>query len=80
MPSLTKRYGLEGRKPKQTPDMGVENQNTPELDAAGKSKFRNALGTLLYIAQDRADIHCTVRGLSQYMTCPTKWVPHEKGG
>ena len=73
VPSLTKLYGLEGRKPKPTPDIGVEDQNTPELGAEGKSKFRSALGTLLYIAQDRVDIQCTVGGLSQYMTCPTKW-------
>ena len=73
IPSLTKLYNLEGRKPKATPEIASEDQNSQELDVAGKSRFRSALGTVLYLSQDRVDIQCAVRGLSQYMTCPNKW-------
>eukprot|EP00435_Cladocopium_sp_Y103_P053460 s2990_g17.t1 len=36
---LVQLYGLEGRNPKATPDMALENYESPELDDDGKSTF-----------------------------------------
>ena len=42
------------------------------LEGDEQFKFRSALGTLLFISQDRVDIQHAVRNLSQFMAKPTK--------
>ena len=45
----------------------------PRRQARGdQHRFRLALGTLLYISQDRIDIQHGVRNVSQFMALPTK--------
>eukprot|EP00435_Cladocopium_sp_Y103_P051699 s1657_g16.t1 len=68
---LLKLYGLESRKAKATPDMACENYESPELNEEGKHRFRSAMGTLLYLSQDRVDLQHAVRHLSQFMAKPT---------
>ena len=56
------------------PDVSGENLTCEELDEKGKHRFRSAMGTLLYLSQDRIDIQHSVRhvsSLSQYMSPPT---------
>ena len=73
IPSLLKLYGLENRRPKPTPDGSVVKLDSGEpLADDEKKRFRSALGTLLYICQDRPDIQHSVRNLSQSMTNPTR--------
>ena len=73
IPSLLKLYGLENRRSKPTPDGSVVKLDGGEaLADADKKRFRSALGTLLYICQDRPDIQHSVKNLSQSMTSPTR--------
>ena len=51
--------------------------NTPELSVEEASKFRQAIGTALYISCDRPDVGFTVRLLAAYMSRPTE---HAKTG
>ena len=51
--------------------------NTPELSIEEASKFRQAIGTALYISCDRPDVGFTVRMLAAYMSRPTE---HAKTG
>ena len=51
--------------------------NTPELSIEEASKFRQAIGTALYISCDRPDVGFTVRLLAAYMSRPTE---HAKTG
>ena len=57
---LLKLYSLEGRKSKSTPDVSCEDYDSQELDDAGKHRFRSAMGTLLYLSQDRVDLQHAV--------------------
>ena len=68
---LVKLYGLEARKPKTTPDVSCENYDLKQLNDKGKHKFRSAMGTLLYLSQDRMDLQHAVWHLSQFMSRPT---------
>eukprot|EP00435_Cladocopium_sp_Y103_P026822 s1787_g6.t1 len=68
---LVALYGLQHRKAKTTPDVSGEIFDSPELDEAGQHRFRSAMGTLLYLSQDRIDLQHSVRHLSQYMSRPT---------
>ena len=71
IPHLIDLYQVQGRKPKATPDVTRDCLDRPELSDMGKRRFRSAMGTLLYLSQDRIDIQHTVRGLAQYMSRPT---------
>ena len=74
-PSLMELYQLERRPGKATPESAQENlEGPPEevLEGDEQFKFRSALGTLLYISQDRVDIQHAVRNLSQSMAKPTR--------
>jgi hypothetical protein len=52
---LVQLYGLQHRKQKTTPDVSGEIYESEELDGQGKHRFRSAMGTLLYLSQDRVD-------------------------
>ena len=69
---LMNLYQLEERRGKPTPD-GVTTglDEGEELSGERKRLFRSALGTLLYISQDRVDIQHSVRSLAQAMARPT---------
>jgi len=62
---LVQLYGLQHRKPKTTPDVSGEIFESEELDEKGKRRLRSAMGTLLYLSQDRVDLQHSVRHLSQ---------------
>ena len=47
---------------------GLENL----LEGADQFRFRSALGTLLYVSQDRVDIQHCIRNLSQFMVLPRR--------
>ena len=64
IPSLLQLYQLEKRAGKATPESAQENYD--------QFRFRSALGTLLYISQDRVDIQHAVRNLRQFMAKPTQ--------
>ena len=68
---LVKLYGLQHRRPKTTPDVSGEIFESEELDEKSKHCFRSAMGTLLYLSQDRIDLQHSVRHLSQFMSRPT---------
>ena len=68
---LVKLYGLQHRKPKGTPDVSSEDFAPKDLDEKSTHRFRSAMGTLLYLSQDRVHIQHSVRHLSQYMSRPT---------
>ena len=51
--------------------------NTSELSVADASRFRQAIGTALYISCDRPDVGFAVRMLASYMARPTE---HAKVG
>ena len=75
IPSLMELYKLEHRGGRATPESThVSLEGPPEdvLDGESQFRFRSALGTLLYISQDRIDIQHSVRNLSQFMARPTK--------
>eukprot|EP00913_Durusdinium_trenchii_P016912 g15900.t1 len=75
IPNLLQLYQLDKRAGKATPESGQENlEGSPDeiLEGADQFRFRSALGTLLYISQDRVDIQHAVRNLSQFMARPTQ--------
>ena len=70
IPSLIRLYKLDHRVGRATPESTqVSLEGPPEDCLQGEDlfKFRSALGTLLYISQDRIDIQHSVRNLSQSM-------------
>ena len=80
VPSLVELYNLSQRAGKATPESTqLDLEGTPEdvLTGGDQHRFRSALGTLLYISQDRVDIQHSVRNLSQFMASPTKKVESE---
>ena len=75
IPALVELYGLENRTGKATPESSqVELEGGPSdlLEGADQFRFRSALGTLLYVSQDRVDVQHCIRNLSQSMAQPTK--------
>ena len=75
VPSLVELYHLSQRTGKATPEstqMDLEGSPEDVLTDGDQHRFRSALGTLLYISQDRVDIQNCVRNLSQFMASPTK--------
>ena len=75
VPNLVELYHLEHRPGRATPESTQVNlEGAPEdcLEGEDQFRFRSALGTLLYISQDRVDIQHSVRNLSQFMAKPTK--------
>ena len=73
IPSLVKAYNLENRRGKGTPEGSMQQLDVGEpLSFEAKRKFRSALGTLLYLTQDRIDVQHGVRNLSQSMSSPTR--------
>ena len=62
---------LHDRRQEST-QLDLEGGEEDVLAGGDQHKFRSALGTLLYISQDRVDIQHCVRNLSQFMACPTK--------
>ena len=75
IPALVELYGLEKRTGKATPESSqVELEGGPSdlLEGADQFRFRSALGTLLYVSQDRVDVQHCIRNLSQFMAQPTK--------
>ena len=71
IPGLIELYNLENKRAKVTPDIPKDNLESAELTELGKKRFRSAMGTLLYLSQDRVDVQHTVRNLSQFMSKPT---------
>ena len=75
VPGLIELYNLSQRAGKATPEstqMDLEGSPEDVLTGGDQHRFRSALGTLLYISQDRIDIQHSVRNLSQFMASPTK--------
>ena len=75
IPALVELYGLEKKAGKATPEsMQVELEGSSDelLEGADQFRFRSALGTLLYVSQDRVDIQHCIRNLSQFMARPTR--------
>ena len=71
---LRSLYDLGNRKEKMTPEhqlLGGRDE-TKELVPEEAKKFRSALGTLLYVAQDRWDLQHSVKCLASYMAKPTE--------
>ena len=75
---MARLYGLEERKERATPDIAIDRLEGEAADQTEKKMFRSALGTLLYLSQDRPDVQNSVRNLAQFMSNPTKEVC-EKG-
>ena len=74
-PSLVELYPLTHRAGKATPESTqLDLEGPPEDALAGGDQhmFRSALGTLLYISQDRVDIPHCVRNLGQFMASPKR--------
>ena len=75
IPALVELYGLEKKAGKASPEsMQVELEGNSDelLEGADQFRFRSALGTLLYVSQDRVDIQHCIRNLSQFMARPTR--------
>ena len=75
VPILVELYQLCQRAGKATPEstqMDLEGPPEEILTGGDQHRFRSALGTLLYISQDRVDIQHCVRNLSQFMASPTR--------
>ena len=75
VPGLLELYNLTNRAGKATPESTqVDLEGGPEdrLQGGDQHRFRSALGTLLYISQDRIDMQHCVRNLSQFMAMPTR--------
>ena len=72
IPALVQLYGLGERKERATPDIAIDRLEGEVADQAKKKRFRSALGTLLYLSQDRPDVQNSVRNLAQFMSNPTK--------
>ena len=72
IPALVHLYGLEERKERATPDIAIDRFKGEAADQTEKKKFRSALGTLLYLSQDRPDVQNSVKNLAQFMSNPTK--------
>ena len=72
IPALVQLYGLGERKERATPDIAIDRLEGEVVDQAEKKRFRSALGTLLYLSQDRPDVQNSVRNLAQFMSNPTK--------
>ena len=71
---LRSLYDLGNRREKMTPEhqlLGSPDE-TKELASEEAKKFRSALGTLLYVAQDRWDLQRSVKCLASYMAKPTE--------
>ena len=74
---LRSLYDLGNRKEKMTPEHQLlgsrdETKETKELAPEEAKRFRSALGTLLYVAQDRWDLQHSVKCLASYMAKPTE--------
>ena len=67
-------YKLGNRKPRQTPEHQLIGtvDNSKELEENECKKFRSALGTLLYISQDRWDLQHVTKCLASKMSKPTE--------
>lgn len=75
VPGLLELYHLTNKAGKATPEsaqVDLEDGSEDKLEAGDQHRFRSALGTLLYILQDRIDIQHCARSLSQFMAVPTK--------
>ena len=61
-------------KPKKTPchELINEEDPTPELDSKQASRFRSAIGILMYLASDLVECAYAIRGLAQQMSKPTQ--------
>ena len=73
VPGLLELYNLTNRAGKATPEstqVDLEGDPADKLETGEQHRFRSALGTLLYISQDRVDIQHCVRNLSQFMALP----------
>ena len=71
---LRSLYDLGNRKEKMTPEHQLlgSRDETKELAPEEAKKFRSALGTLLFVAQDRWDLQHSVKCLASYMAKPTE--------
>ena len=49
-----------------------EVDNTPALSPEKASRYRSAVGVLLYLASDLVECAFTIRGLAQFMSAPTE--------
>ena len=49
-----------------------EVDDSPQLEPCKASKYRSAVGVLLYLASDLVECAYTIRGLAQSMSCPTE--------
>ena len=60
--------------PKKVPCHELTNEvdDTPLLGAEKSSRFRSAVGVLLYLASDLVECAYTIRRLAQYMSAPTE--------
>ena len=75
IPALVELYGLEKKAGKATPEsmqVELEGKSDELLEGADQFRFRSALGTLMYVSQDRVDIQHCIRNLSQFMARPTR--------
>ena len=60
--------------PKKVPCHELMNEvdETPALDPCKASRYRSAVGVLLYLASDLVECAYTIRGLAQTMSSPTE--------
>ena len=60
--------------PKKVPCHELTNEvdDSPRLELSKASKYRSAVGILLYLASDLVECAYTIRGLAQSMNCPTE--------
>ena len=72
--AMVKAYELDGKKPKSVPEHELlgEPDESDFLDAGGALRFRSALGSAMYLCQDRVDVQFCVKMLSSKMSRPTK--------
>ena len=72
---LAKLTNVDQKKCRSTPGDGNFNELSKEDEAMNHediTKYRSAVGKLLYIAPDRPDIQYVAQGLASLMSCPTK--------
>ena len=53
-------------------DLMSEVDNTPTVDANKSTRYRSAVGVLLYLASDLVECAFSIRGLAQFMSAPTE--------
>ena len=66
--------GLEDSRPVSTPSVKKTptTESLVELENEKRAVYKTAVGKMLYMCQERADIMCSVKETARKITCPTE--------